>query len=92
MIKERTCNVCGRVAFSISIELATESVSAFNDYFYNMSEREREEIYGNMPSDIRKYEHCIQCGNHYSNFRDSIEGDCPIGVTLNPIIVDGYHE
>lgn len=29
--------------------------------------------------------HCQFCGNSYENFRDSVDGDCPDGATLNAI-------
>mgnify|MGYP001575307848 CR=1 FL=1 len=35
------------------------------------------------------YMHCFRCGGSYSNFRPATERDCPVGCTLQPILMEG---
>ena len=83
---ERTCNKCGWVHFAVSREFAENEVKRFNDYFNTLTEDKQQKYYGGKSSSIKHYEHCSLCGNPYTNFRESEEDDCPIGVTLGPII------
>jgi len=85
-MSHRTCNQCGWVAFGVTRAFAEAEVERFNQ-FYRSSPPETKELY-NGPSSIAHYECCNRCGNEYTNFRDSIETDCPIGCTLSPIIVE----
>jgi sarcosine oxidase delta subunit len=82
---EATCNKCGRVAFEVTREYAESEVKKFNE-FYDGLDAKGKSNYGG-PSKVENYEHCIGCGNHYKNFRDTIKGDCPAGCTINPIII-----
>lgn len=82
----RTCNQCGWVAFSVTREFAVAEVERFNE-FYRSSPPEVRECYSG-PSSVAHYECCHRCGNEHTNYRDSVEGDCPAGCTLNPIIVE----
>ena len=86
--KERTCNKCGWVHFAVTREFAENEVKEFNDYFDTLTEEEQQQYYGGRCSTIKQYEHCFFCGNTYKDFRDAKEDDCPIGVTLGPIIED----
>lgn len=86
--KNRTCLKCGWVAFGITRERAKNEVESFNKYFDTLTEKEREDFYGGRRSLIRSYERCFLCGGPHTNFRDSKEGDCPNGVTLQPIVVE----
>ena len=83
----RTCNQCGWVAFGVSRDYAEEEVARFNK-FYEASAPEVRDCYGG-PSSIAHYECCNRCGESYKNFRDSVDGDCPAGCTISPVIVEG---
>lgn len=82
---ERTCNKCGWVAFAVTREHAENEVKTFNEFFDSTTEETRKS-YGNRRSTIVQYEKCSFCGNDYKDFRESEEDDCPIGVTMGPII------
>ena len=82
----RTCNQCGWVAFGVTRQFAEDEVARFNKFF-NESPPETQRLYAG-PSSVAHYECCIRCGNEYTKFHDSKEGDCPDGCTLNPIIVE----
>jgi hypothetical protein len=86
-MRERTCLKCGWVAFGVTREYAEDEVERFNAFF-DASDAETREAYGNRHSTIKAYEHCMLCRGPWTNFRDAVEGDCPIGCTLNPIIVE----
>jgi hypothetical protein len=82
----RTCNQCGWVAFGVTRELAETQVARFNK-FYLAQPPAVQHCYSG-PSSIAHYECCTRCGNEHENFRDSVEGDCPDGCTISPIIVE----
>lgn len=82
----RTCNQCGRVAFGVTRVFAEAEVAKFNKFYESAAPEVRDSFGG--PSSLAHYECCNQCGNEYTNFRDSVEGDCPAGCTLSPIIVE----
>jgi protein-arginine kinase activator protein McsA len=84
--KERTCNKCGWVHFAVTREHAENEVKKFNEFFDSLTEEQREDSYGGRRSTMKEYENCFFCGNTYEDFRDAKEDDCPIGVTLGPII------
>lgn len=85
-MKERTCNNCGWVHFAVTRQHAEEEVKRFNEFFDTLTEEKQQQFYGGKHSTIAQYEHCFLCGNTYKDFRDAKEEDCPIGVTLGPII------
>lgn len=91
VVRDRTCLKCGRVAFGVSRECAETLVSDFNDFF-DSADAVTRESYGNRRSTIVSYERCTQCGNWCTNFRDAVDGDCPDGCTLSPIIVEADSE
>ncbi|RLF67115.1 MAG: hypothetical protein DRN30_00790 [Thermoplasmata archaeon] len=35
---------------------------------------------------VRTYMSCFGCGGSYLDFKNSKEGDCPEGCTINPIL------
>ena len=84
----RTCNRCGWVHVSVTRDFAENEVKRFNEYFDTLTEEQQQQWYGGKNSTIKQYEHCFFCGTNYTNFRDFEEGDCPDGVTMQPIIVD----
>lgn len=85
---ERTCKACGWVHMGVSREFAQSEVDSFNTYFYSLSQEKQQENYGGKPATIQSYEFCRNCGSYYTNFRNFEPGDCPTGVTLNPIIYE----
>jgi hypothetical protein len=86
-VRERTCNICGWVAFAVTRADAEASVASFNDYFGKADAYARS-LFGNRRASITGYEKCFGCAGPYTNFRDAVEGDCPIGCTLQPIITE----
>lgn len=82
----RTCNKCGTVAFGVSRSYAEKEVAAFNAYFDTLDAKGKD-LFGNRNSSILQYEGCW-CGNSYRNFRPAVQGDCPVGCTLQPIIYE----
>mgnify|MGYP001577390695 CR=1 FL=1 len=36
---------------------------------------------------IHERMHCFRCGGSYMNFRPALEDDCPIGSTIQPILL-----
>jgi uncharacterized OB-fold protein len=81
-----TCKNCGWVHFPLTREEAIEEVEKFNKYFDSLTEQKQKYYYNGRKSDISHYEKCFNCGGDYTNFRLSIDGDCPDGVTIQPII------
>lgn len=81
-----TCNKCGRVHFQVSRDHAIDCVTRFNAYYMTLTPEQQQDFYGGKMSNIKSYEHCMFCNGPYINFRDSVEGDCPPGCTLSPII------
>ena len=41
-----------------------------------------------LPADSTyNYMRCFRCGGSYMNFRAALEDDCPIGSTIQPILL-----
>ena len=79
-----TCKNCGWVHFAVTREHAQADVDKFNA-FYRDSSLEVQKSFGGEAS-ISTYERCFRCGGSYLNMRPAIEGDCPNGCTIQPII------
>lgn len=84
MTEYQLCLKCGWVAFGVTREYAETEVKKFNEY-YNSLDSEAKSDFGG-PSCVERYERCLRCDNHYTNFQKT--ENCPFGVTLNPIIVE----
>ena len=82
-----TCALCGNVHYPITRAFAELSVSRFN-HFYDAAPAHVRESYVQR-SDISQYEHCYKCGAPASEMKPSKPDDCPVGVTLQPIIFEG---
>lgn len=76
-----TCLKCGWVHMAYTRTQAQAEVDKFNEY-YNTLDDETKSHFGG-PSSIDRYENC-HCGS--KEFREYIYGDCPIGVTISPVI------
>jgi len=85
-VTDLTCKKCGWVHFGISREYAESEIKSFNQYFDSLSKEKQEQCYGGRKNSIEQYEHCFFCGNTYQDFRPAVKGDCPDGVTMQPII------
>lgn len=85
---ERTCNKCGWVHFGVTYEFAQNEVNSFNAMYDELTVAEQQRYYGGHGGSIKNYENCFFCGNSWKDFRDAVEGDCPYGVTMQPIIVE----
>lgn len=83
----RTCLKCGWVHFGVTRQHAEDEVSRFNTYFDTL-DQDGKDSFGNKKSSIRHYERCFFCSGPWTNFRPYLEGDCPEGVTIQPIIVE----
>lgn len=82
----RTCLNCGWVHFGVTRQNAEEAVASFNR-FYDSAPQETQAMYGNKCATMESYTHCFRCGGPYTQFRDTQDGDCPDGCTLQPIVV-----
>ena len=80
----RTCLSCGWVHFGISRKFAEAQVKGFNKW-YKEQTKEVQDCYGGE-SKVSDVETCLFCGGPHTNFRKAEPGDCPAGVTINPII------
>lgn len=87
-VANRTCLKCGWVHFGVTREDAEANVESFNRYYDRLPSEEQEQWYGGHCSTIEQYEKCFCCGGDWKNFRDEVEGDCPIGCTIQPIIYE----
>ena len=81
-----TCNKCGWVHFTVTLDYATKQVQQFNEYYNTLTVEKQQMYYNGKPSSVYQYFKCMSCGNDYKNFRPFREGDCPDGVTINPIL------
>lgn len=82
----RTCLKCGWVHFGVTRAFAEDEVARFNAYYAKLTPKEQQDWYSGRNSSIVNYEKCFCCGGSWKNFRDEVEGDCPIGCTIQPII------
>lgn len=81
-----TCK-CGWVSFAVTKEYAENQVKEFNAWFETQSQ-ETKDNYGGVGSDIHAYA-CQRCGNEDPGvYRPAVEGDCPDGCTIGPVICD----
>jgi hypothetical protein len=72
----------------VTRESAEQTIAEFNAYYETLSERERQAHYGGKPASMARYEKCFRCGGPWQNTRPTREGDCPDGVTLQPILYE----
>jgi hypothetical protein len=78
-----TCLRCGWVSFAVTKAEAEREIAEFNAYFASLPEEQKARYTG--PSSLDQYR-CIGCEG--SEFRQARDGDCPDGVTLNPVVCD----
>ena len=83
-MKPITCLRCGWVNAAVSRGYAEASVKRFNDYYDSISDEEQKS-FGSRAT-VEGYEGCFACGG--KDFRAFREGDCPDGVTINPVICE----
>jgi hypothetical protein len=81
-----TCNGCGWVHMGYTRAQAQAEVDHFNDYFKTLSKEKQDDYYGGEGASIAQYETCW-CGS--TSFRPTRDGDCPVGVTIGPVIAEG---
>lgn len=87
-----TCGLCGWVHFPISREYAEQIVKDQNNFIEADGRPEDQRPYHYFQrATIEFYEHCHnpRCHAHYTEMKPSKPEDCPTGVTLQPIIVEG---
>lgn len=105
MMSNVTCLNCGWVHFAYNRQQAESAILRFNTYFDSLPYQKQKEYYGGIKfvdgkmaygepqkSSMDRYVRCMQCGGSYTNFRDTIDGDCPSGCTINPILHYGEHD
>lgn len=78
-----TCTKCGWAHFGVTQAYAENAVKEFNAWYDTQPEAVQESYGG--PASITTYQGCWCGGN---DFRPTKEGDCPVGVTLSPVIWD----
>lgn len=83
MSRERTCLNCGWVHFGLTREQAVEQLESFARWF-----EQQDPLTQRQYAPVRDPCTCFKCGGSYKNFRDALEGDAPIGCTIQGIIVD----
>lgn len=83
---EVTCVACGWVHIELPLEFVIKQVVEFNTYFDSLPTDVQLTEYGGRRSNILDYTKCNHCGGSYRNFRDFEKNDCPIGVTIGPIL------
>ena len=86
-IRLRTCLHCGWVHFAVSRAYAETEVARFNAFFDKASPA-TQAAYRNRRSSVQSYEHCMRRNAQWTEFRDALPEDCPVGCTLNPIIYE----
>lgn len=79
-----TCLGCGWVHVAVSAAHAKRAVEEFNSWWETQPPEVQSYYQG--PACIEQYAMCFLCGRSYKQFRDSVEGDCPEGCTLSPIL------
>ena len=84
-----TCNRCGWVHMAVTLKFAEEEVTKFNSYYATLSAQEKEQYYKGSCSSIKSYGRCFFCGQTEGDFRESVDGDCPRGCTIQPTIWEG---
>lgn len=80
------CNKCGWVHMGVTFAFANAEVKQFNEYYFTLSEEDKEKFYGNICSRIERYVECFKCGNRYTNFRDASLTEIPAGSTIQSIL------
>lgn len=83
---EVTCVYCGWVHFPVTRAYAEGAVEGFNAYYDSLTPAQQEDNYGGHKSSIAEYIGCRLCGRE--DFRPSVEGDCPTGCTIGPVIYE----
>lgn len=83
--KSVTCPKCRRVHFGVSLSYANAEVDRFNKYYRTLDRQTQLDNYGGKPATLKSYLFC-GCGTSYKMCRESKDGDCPSGVTINPIL------
>jgi hypothetical protein len=78
-----TCTHCGWVHVLLSVEETEKSIREFNDRFDQLSTADQYKFYRGRKAKLDEYLRCYGCGT-MSEMRWYREGDCPIGVTLQP--------
>ncbi len=81
-----TCRNCGWIHFAVTREYAEHEVHVFNTYYRAQTKEVQNNFAGE--SYVGKYEFCFVCGKQ--DFYPTPDGDCPRGVTLNPVIYEDF--
>ena len=84
--KEITCCNCGWVHVELPLTFVIGSVNETNAFLEFLPKDVQLTEYGGRRASVVDYTKCVHCGGSYTNFRDYEEGDCPIGVTIGPIL------
>lgn len=73
----------------VTLAHAWAEVWRFNEYYNTLSTKEQVNYYGGKPASINQYLRCFFCGGFCSEMCEFKEGDCPDGVTIQPIVARG---
>lgn len=76
-----TCKHCRWVSYAVTREDAEREVARFNAY-YEQQPKEIQADFGG-PSTLARYR-CLVCGG--AEFKPFMDGDCPGGCTVAPVI------
>ena len=81
---EVKCPRCGWVHVSISLAEAQASVSSANEWDISQ---------GRAPSmSLDRYRRCFRCSGPSQAFVLALEGDAPIGCTLQAVVIGDAHD
>lgn len=79
------CHRCGWLHFAVSAEYARAAVQDTSDYLGTLTVEERASF--GTPS-LDAYMRCFSCGADSSGFLPAQEDDAPMGVTIQPVVVE----
>lgn len=80
-----TCTECGWVSYAVTRAEAESEVARINAHLATLSPEYRR-YWAPEGSTLASYV-CLKCGG--SDFRPARTGDCPNGVTFNPVVWEG---
>lgn len=78
-----TCIRCGRIGFAVSRAEAEMHVARHNAMRLEPPDNAR---FWPTPTSLDSYR-CLGCGS-WGPYRPARPGDCPSGVTINPVVTD----
>jgi hypothetical protein len=79
------CHHCGWLHFAVSAKHARTHVESMSDYLGKLTIEDRAS-FSRLPLDA--YMQCFSCGADSAGFLEAQEADAPLGVTIQPVVVE----